>query len=483
MNKRLILSLFFVVCVALGIMPMAGSASATASACAVQQENEPWMTVFVHGIISVKPHLSVPNIFKFIRDTVEDTVYYDTVGLMRQDPFFYKAQAMQELGLVAVDPQRVEQGYASGLLAASFESSLAHVGRGSTTNNHRYYTFGWNGILSQSHRYAEARRLYDAIEQESRRLEAELGCKPRVRLVAYSHGGNVCLNLAAVRVKEKRDLAVMVDELILVGVPIQVETDHYVADPLFKVAYHIYSRDDRIQKMDCFSFNRFFSRRIFDNRPSFKVPEKLTQIQVRFTRHSVLCHDEDRYAALLRDFRNPKVLSGRAHSLRGLAPGHTELWFFGWTTQSYRPTMPIAPFPIATFAPLLTNAARDFKEKGLLHAPHKPVIVDVRVAEEMMIVRNQQSLDDVLLVPFMSAEHMKTLRASALAYSPEGYTHDAYEQHSDDAYQKAREINHKGREEQNFYRRSLKKRKQKAAREARIAFWNNWFGRLSSIIA
>lgn len=459
-----------------GLMPALFACNPNESLCAVQKEdNEPWMTVFVHGIISVKPYLSVPNIFKFIEDDIDDTVYCDTVGLMREDPLFYKAQAMQSLGLLAIDPERIEQGYASGLLAVAFECSLTQIGRGSNYNNHRYYTFGWDGILSQMHRYNEARRLYEALELESARLEKEMGRRPKIRLVGYSHGGNVCLNLAAVRRQEKADSPLAIDELTLIGMPVQNETDFLINDPLFVSIDHIYSRNDRVQKMDCFSLNRFFSRRVFTSRPTFKIPNKLTQIQVRFTRHINVYENNAKIDALARNFNNKKTLSGKASFLRSFAPGHTELWFFGWTTQFYRRTKPTNPFPVAAFTPLLVQAAHDFKRKGFLK-PNKPVIIDIRAQEETMIVRNQRSLKHVDLVPFISISDLSKMRIFAAPYRPDGYTHEEYEKHSDDAYAQARVMNHKGREEQNFYRRSLKKRKQKAAREARAAFWQYWLG-------
>ena len=71
------------------------------------------------------------------------------------------------------------------------------------------------------------------------------------------------------------------------GVPIQKETDHLVHDPFFKRIYNIYSRGDRIQKLDFFSFDRFFSDRIFKDRDGFKFPkDKLVQIQLRLTRNN-----------------------------------------------------------------------------------------------------------------------------------------------------------------------------------------------------
>ena len=34
-----------------------------------------WLNIFVHGIMSIKPHLSVHNFMNFINDDVENSVY------------------------------------------------------------------------------------------------------------------------------------------------------------------------------------------------------------------------------------------------------------------------------------------------------------------------------------------------------------------------------------------------------------------------
>ena len=85
--------------------------------------------------------------------------------------------------------------------------------------------------------------------------------EPKVRVIGYSHGGNVCLYTAKVAQKAQEN-GLSIDELILIGMPVQSETDHLINDPMFKKIFHIYSRGDRIQKLDFFSFNRFFLEKI-----------------------------------------------------------------------------------------------------------------------------------------------------------------------------------------------------------------------------
>lgn len=57
-------------------------------------KQEVWINVFVHGIMSIKPHVSWNNFMLFVKDEIEDTLYEKTVALMREDQFFHKNQAM-----------------------------------------------------------------------------------------------------------------------------------------------------------------------------------------------------------------------------------------------------------------------------------------------------------------------------------------------------------------------------------------------------
>src|SRR5271154_3157882 len=63
------------------------------------EKDETWITVFVHGMISIRPYLTINNFIHFMTDTVEDTHYAISVDCIRQDPFFHQNQPMLGLGL------------------------------------------------------------------------------------------------------------------------------------------------------------------------------------------------------------------------------------------------------------------------------------------------------------------------------------------------------------------------------------------------
>ena len=246
-----------------------------------QQPKEVWITVFVHGIMSIKSHLTLSSFFRFMQDQMHDTIYAKTVDLLRQNPFFYQNQPMQAYGLHRVQLQENNQGnssYAMGWLMDIFQQET-----GCTNITNYYYTFGWSGLLSLKQRYMDSVVFFEELEREVCRLQAE-GINPKVRVMGYSHGGNVSLNLACARRNKFCNSSLTINELILVGMPVQKETDYLICDPLFEKIYHIYSASDMVQRLDVFCKDRYLSNRLFTTRKGFTLPDKLTQVQIRVTR-------------------------------------------------------------------------------------------------------------------------------------------------------------------------------------------------------
>ncbi len=109
---------------------------------------------------------------------------------MRKDQFFYKNQAMREIGLHRADPNDVGEGKAANAMARLFEEMNVIVGG---QKNNYYYTYGWSGLLSPKTRYKDAELFFIALEKELQKYHDQ-GIYPRVRVIGYSQGGNVCLN-------------------------------------------------------------------------------------------------------------------------------------------------------------------------------------------------------------------------------------------------------------------------------------------------
>lgn len=394
------------------------------------QPQQVWLTVFAHGIMSIKPHLSFSNFARFMTDDVQNTVYSTTVELMRQDPLFFQNQPMQEIGLRPIDLTRIEKGYSCGAMAMVFEemTAFANATHDIPSTRNYYYTYGWSGLLSPKRRYIDAKLLYSELAKEVARLQAQ-GINPKIRLVGYSHGGNVLLNLGKIHQTEPSLGSFVVDQLILLGTPIQHETDYLINDSLFTRVYHIYSRDDRVQKLDFFSFNRFFSGRTFKPRSGFALPDKLVQIQLKCSRplrtKKVTVRTSSSSQTNIQTTR-------RLKNLRNASPGHCELWFFSWTPANYRNHFPLNPLPSASLIPLIVTHADKLKKNNIL--------LDVRPTHEVIIVKNKDTHQVMETLRFLSKNEFDNLTSKVLAYKPDNYSLHQYNDTIQNAFHRAKRL-------------------------------------------
>lgn len=431
-----------------------------------------WINVFVHGIMSIKPHLNMSNFMRFMRDDVENTTYAKTVEIMRQDDFFYKNQAMQGFGFKKVDPSDTTPGNASSALA-SILNDVVKISHGPNIENH-YYTYGWSGLLSPTKRYKDAIELYKNIEQTVQYFNQK-GITPKIRVFGYSHGGNVVLNLGAVRQREAVRKDLVIDEMLLIGTPIQKETDYLVNDQLFKKVYNIFSACDRVQKMDFFSFNRAFSRRILSDRDGFILPKKLVQIQLKLTRLTPAARKNPRKVAASFNFNSRMILSGKSHLLRDSSPGHGELWFFGWTPVHYRENFALNPLPAVAITPFILKTVQEVEN---LLIPGTPVIFDMRPEHGVTIIKNIRNQTFYRVVDFLPHDTLLKLKEKARTYAPQNYTCEAYEECVQKAYRQAHDFYQKewslqARRKQHYNSRKERKKARIEARKAKKTQENN----------
>lgn len=394
-----------------------------------------WLTVFVHGIMSVKPHLTINNFVRFLKDDVKDTYYEKSIAFMRENNFFYKNQAMGPLGLHYIDQRAGAQENMSSLaMAYLFDQTneLAHTHQ----YNNRYYTFGWSGLMSPRARYEDSKKLFEALDKEVCALRKK-GFDPKVRVIGYSHGGNVSLNLGAAHQKDFPDSSLVIDELVLLGTPIQHDTDYLINDPVFKRIYNIYSLSDRVQRLDFFSLNRLFSGRVFSGRKDFKLPEKLVQIQVKVVSLRNGKGSVEERVEKTNNLRTRGVITGKASLLKNMSPGHAELWAFGWTPQHYRSTYPLHPLPIVFMLPYITYNLQDYHDTTR-HRHH--LIVDVRPEHEYILLRKPNKKRVEQVIPFISRQKLASLKEEIGALTPENYTREEYEQQTCNAIREAHEV-------------------------------------------
>src|SRR5580700_614841 len=89
--------------------------------CHAKQEVAPpqdvWLTVFVHGTIALRSQLNLSTVIRLIQDNITDLSYIKTIRAIREDPFFYQTQPIQELGLI---PINMNPGIKQGAAASAF---------------------------------------------------------------------------------------------------------------------------------------------------------------------------------------------------------------------------------------------------------------------------------------------------------------------------------------------------------------------------
>jgi len=399
----------------------------------VTDDSEEWIVVFVHGIMSIKPHITFGNVTKFFSDQIANTQYARTIKRMREDPHFFKNQAMQQRGLVKVDMNDKSPGNASGAMAYVMNKMEKLAGLKNRKNH--YYTYGWSGLLSQSSRYREAARFFSDL----RKLIRTFPKTPKIRIVGYSHGGCVSLELAAV----KRDLfpnaKLKIDEIVLLATPIQQKNEELISSPLFKRVYNLYSRHDRVQRIDIFNPSRYLSNRLFEPHKGFSLPDKLVQVELKLIRNqSHINSDVPKYKHL-GDFSNKRIVEGQHNLLVDSSPGHGEVWFFGWTPQFYRKNFALYPLPMISILPFIQHHLAT-TEGGEL--PRKSVIVaDVRPNQNTILFKRKYNDKTVLLnkEPFPDHQQLKTVIEGIVPYIPKSYTKAEYQKHTDDASKEARQ--------------------------------------------
>jgi hypothetical protein len=348
------------------------------------------------------------------------------------DPYFYLNQAMQEFGLKKIDIADLQPGHATNAIAHLYDNVTKLVAPLTTTH---YYTFGWSGLLSPSSRYHDSTKLLEELTNELEEKYWQYGIFPKVRLIGYSHGGNVCLNVAAARQNTAPKSPLSIDELILVGVPIQTETDYLANDPLFKKIYHFFSQTDRIQRIDFFSFNRVFSRRYFRNSNNFKVPKKLMQIDMRFIRSAHTHHNTEKRREACNNFAHPGIISGKSRLLRDCSPGHLEFWFFGWSPKHYRSNFVFHPLPAFITIPYILHYINEIRDE--IVTPY-PLIVDIRPEFETMIIKQRKHNNFTHIFPFLSHEEVDKLSFTANKVAIDSSFEDEYPSHVQDAFEKAK---------------------------------------------
>ncbi len=379
------------------------------------------MTIFVHGTIK-PPEISFSDLIKILKDKIDNTIYSRVILEMRKDQDLCEGQIMQGLGLIPINEK---SHLAVQALKKIYEYQLTLLNKNSTQQ--LFYTFGWDGLLSWSKRYKQSEFFYEELHKEIKRL-SHLGIKPFIRIITFSHGGNVALNLSIVKEREtkKRDHNLIVDELIMLAVPVQAETDQQIASDFFKKIYHCYSMEDSIQTMDFFSSQRLWSKRFFTSSHEYKVPESVTQIRLRITKH-------------ISGFKHAKTLDERlgrflnARRLKHKNPTHTEMFHFQWATNWYRKNFPLRPLPIVALIPTIIHTITAHTSN------HKHIIFDYHPETPGALLKNYVNRSSKKVVTFLEPQAHEILWNIAQQGKPENFSLEKQKNKMIEALKKAQE--------------------------------------------
>lgn len=377
-------------------------------------EKEVWLNIFVHGTFGTA--LGVLSIPKVVKDDVKGSWYHEMIKDMRKDASFFSEQPILNKGLIQITPTFNLSDVKNKKLVAypiikSFDE-IAKVANDNQTNI--YYTFGWTGLMSQTRRRLESIRFYNEICEEIESYQKQ-GINPKIRILAHSHGGNLSLNLAAINLvltkltestppkwsdnsieseslteiynlikklpnKETAKLKgkmkqfdylptnknLQIQELVMLGVPIQPETEVFCKYDFFEKIYNLYSLKDYIQQIDFVSTKQgYSSQRI--NAEITQNSKKVVQARIMVNR-SVKKEKSQLQANTQPSTDQPSdglfskvVSSAQAYLSDDIKdPSHKDLWFAAWGKEN---ETFLAPLPIIIIVPLIIKIISQVDKK------------------------------------------------------------------------------------------------------------------------
>ncbi len=270
------------------------------------------------------------------------------------------------------------------------------------TTPQRYYTFGWNGQLDQTERRVEAVRLYNELAMEVDKLK-EQGYKPKIRLLGYSHGGNVSLNLAAIHYalngvafkdrhftesiasvwdifsedilqkRAEKEVCIayhkplksidLIDELILYATPVQTETECFAFTDYFKKVTMFYSENDMVQVADVLSTKSRVSRRTLEKRRCRKIQNSLPNpVNVK-----LMIQRNQSFPKNLPVNLKAAMRGGAPLTMHPYDPAHADFWCVVWDKKGVF----YDPVPLVVFTPIILS---------MLKGVHRNV--DLRIFEK-----------------------------------------------------------------------------------------------------
>ncbi|MBD3231853.1 hypothetical protein GF322_04290 [Candidatus Dependentiae bacterium] len=420
------------------------------------EQSEEWITIFTHGTFGCL--LGLLNVVEVIQDNISGTNYKKLVNKVRNDDYFYKSQPMLQKGLIKFAPtfdlnSIGNKKYVVYPIAKSYDFFLNSINISSENNN--FYTFGWSGLISQQRRRKEAIRFYNQLSKEIEKYKQK-GINPKIRIICHSHGGNLALNLAGIKnviknlnnpetlkiiaknndeydsliniyqiIKQlpnkplehtyknssqknfdyiPNNNELVIDELVLLGTPIQQETEPFIFDNTFKNVFNFYSDEDFVQKIDWistkkrYSFNRFNLLDILLDKKNKTGFPKIIQAKIMF-RPNI-------HKNLNKTFTTNQPTASFWSSFfsfkrKNLDPTHKELWFASWENEDY-----LNPLPIVVLTPIFLNMIKKLKNN------FDDIDININFSDKKMKLyvfqHNKLLVEDKISIPISTLNEIKT---------------------------------------------------------------------------
>lgn len=353
--------------------------------------------LFTHGTVGSLGMVSPSKLVGVIKDRLQGSAFESDTAQLRNSNWFSKNQVMSSLGLWEIDLKSCDlssneferqdadcQGAFAIAQAFNQFYELAQQAIGSPLQGSvKFYAFGWSGLLSHKGRIKAAFEQYLALQKLIEELNAEGWGPITIYEVAHSHGGNVALHKMQVHYyRQLRNNACTLDdftlfdsafnqiaegfaeafspeqqkdrpwikiqELWLLGTPIQLETASLGRKEVFDTIVNLYSRGDYIQIGDFFSTRGRHSARV--------LPQCVGD------NHMLQC--------------DISLLSFRRHKLkpRRYFPTHKDLWFL--SGGRHRLNF-IHPLPLVAIIPVIGLLRQDMLRRC---GPVMPIHLHLDVA-------------------------------------------------------------------------------------------------------
>jgi len=241
---------------------------------AIKGDNAVEASIFIHG--TRLSGLSLVSAIPTVKRTLKNNhLYTKVVQSSRDDVRFQDTQILLDRGLVEVVPAMLIKCRKQTLESTfSRKAAIQAINGYDMLNNdkqttHRYYTYGWDGMLDDSYRKNDSLDLYRTLIKLRDKLQKEYpGKKIKLILHGHSHGGNIILYLGYHENEQRKNL--LIEQTVFYGTPIQAETASYCLHHIFKNIINIYSEGDNIQVADKISTSTHTSKRQFSELVNIK---------------------------------------------------------------------------------------------------------------------------------------------------------------------------------------------------------------------